>query len=346
MRINSFFSVLFGLSFFVVSAHAASLNRDSAQHYFRLGKVEQDARRYSNAWKHFEQSVKFDEANADVQLAIFDVCMKMNRMAAASKALEAAGKLRPEDSEIQWKLVKLNYDFGQFDKVIATLPALLPRVKDAKGADFMLGKSYYNTQNYGKAAEYLQRSLKNEPTAETAYLLGRMNVQMSNYTAAVPYYKQSLSLDSGQTLRYYEYAMVLATAGKFDEAVRVFQMTLDRGYKPRDDFYMNMAYAMADAKRSDEAVKILRELLSRRPQDVGLLSGLADVCYHSGRYKESIDYWDRILEMDDKNARVLYHIGMAYIKMGKDNDGKRLCDRAIQMEPALGVLRHEKQMAF
>lgn len=344
MRAVSVFLLLLSLIFPAARATAVSLNRDSAQHYFVLGRQEQDARRYATAWKHFEQSAKFDETNADAQLAIYEVCKKMNRIAPATKALEAAGKLRPNDLDIQWSLVQMNYDFGQFDKVIATLPAIQSRLKDAKGADFMLGKSYYSTQNYGKAAEYLQRSLKTEPTAEAAYLLGRMNVNMSNYPAAVPYYKQSLSLDSSQTLRYYEYAMVLATAGNFNEAVRVFQLTLDRGYKPRDDFYMNMAYAMADAKRSDDALKILKELLSRRPNDIGLLSGLADVCYHSERYKESIQYWDRILEMDDKNARVLYHIGLAYIKMGKESDGKQLCDRAIDMEPALGVLRHKKEM--
>lgn len=343
MKATVFFSLFFCLFFSAARATSVYANRDSAQYFYKLGKQEQEARRYSAAWKYFEQAAKFDDRDADMQLSIAEVCLKMNRMAPAVKALESASSLRPEDYEIQWKLVKYYYDFGQSDKVIAMIPKVAPHVKDPKGADFMLGKALYATQNYGKATEFLQRSLKNDPTAEAAYLLGRMNVQMANYAAAVPFYKQALLLDSTQTTRYYEYAQVLATAGKNDEAIKVFQTTLDRGYKPRDDFYMNMAYAMADAKKSDEAIKILRELLSRRPNDIGVLSGIADVCYHSGKYKESIEYWDRILEMDDKNARVIYHIGMAYIKMGKESDGKYLCDKAIDMEPALGVLRHTKQ---
>jgi tetratricopeptide (TPR) repeat protein len=85
-------------------------------------------------------------------------------------------------------------------------------------------------------------------------------------------------------------------------------------------------------------------MLSRRPQDLGLLNGLADVCYHSGRYKEAIAYWDRVLGFDDKNARVIYQIGTAYIKMGNEKEGQQLCDHAIGMDPSLAVLKHKKQM--
>jgi tetratricopeptide (TPR) repeat protein len=210
----------------------------------------------------------------------------------------------------------------------------------------MLGKSYHSVQNYGKAIEFLQISQKEDPkNAESAYLIGRMFVQMANYKAAIPYYTQALNLDStSQPSRTYEYALVLATAGQFDASVKTFQKAIDRGYKPRDDFYMNMAYTMADAHKTDEAIKMMKEMLSRRPQDLGLLNGLADVCYHSGRYKEAIGYWDQILGADDKNARVLYHIGLAYIKMGNNKDGQHLCDQAIGMDPSLAVLKHKKQL--
>jgi tetratricopeptide (TPR) repeat protein len=341
-----FLSIIFCLLFFTSQAESQPGNRDSADYYFNLGKQEQEARRYPDAWRHYEQSAKFDDRNAETQIAIADVCLKMNRMAPAVNALEVASKLKPEDFEIQARLVKMYFDFGQHEKVIAMMPNVLSHKKDFPNGNFMLGKSYYTLQNYGKADEYLRKSLTDSANAEAAYLLGRMNVHMENYKAAYPFYKQALSLDSSQPSRYYEYAMVLSAADQRDEAVRVFQSALERGYKPRDDFYMNMAYAMADVKRSDEALSILKEILARRPNDIGLLGGIADVCYHSGKYKEAIGYWDQIFSVDETNAQVLYRIGMAYIKMGKESEGKQLCDHAIQMDPALGVLRHEKQMTY
>ncbi len=48
--------------------------------------------------------------------------------------------------------------------------------------------------------------------------------------------------------------------------------------------------------------------------------------------------------MDTKNARALYQIGTAYIKMGKDKDGQQLCDQAINMDPSLAILKRARSM--
>jgi tetratricopeptide (TPR) repeat protein len=348
--ISCSFAVAALMPFLSTNAKADAIysTRDSATYYMTLGKDEQDNRRYANAWRYFEKAAQMDSRNADVQLSIAEVCLKMNRMAPAIKALETAAGIRPNDYNTQWKLAQIYYNYGQYDKVITMVPALRTKVADPKGWAYMLGKAYHSKQNYAKATEYLQQSLKEEPNnGEAAYLLGRMFIQMQNYKNAIPYYRRALNIDStSQPNRIYEYALVLATVGQYDESVANFQKALDKGYKARDDFYMNMAYTMADAHKTDEALKMMREMLSRRPQDVGLISGLADVCYHSGRYKEAISYWDRLLSFDDKNARALYQIGLAYIKMGKETDGQQLCDKAISMDPALAVLKHAKQMAF
>lgn len=329
-----------------VKAEATYTIKDSVSFFLRLGKEDLSTRRYATAWSYFEKASKIDPKNVDAQLGIVDACLKMNRMAPAIRAMEAVSTLSPNDYNNQWKLAQIYFNYGQYDKVIAMVPSLHTKVADAKGWAFMLGKAYNSKQEYGKAIEYLTQAMKDEPTnAEAPYLIGRMYIQMENYKAAIAYYKKTLALDStSQPTRVYELALVLATAEKFDESIVYFQKALDKGYKARDDFYMNMAYTMADAHKTDQAVKMMQDLLSRRPGDIGLLNGLADVCYHSGRYKDAIGYWDQLLAKDDKNARALYQIGLAYIKMGKDKDGQQLCDQAISMDPALAVLKHAKQM--
>jgi tetratricopeptide (TPR) repeat protein len=329
-----------------VKAEAVYSMKDSVSFFLKLGKEDMSTRRYSTAWGYFEKAARIDPKNVDAQLGIVDACLKMNRMAPAIRAMEAVSTLKPNDYTNQWRLAQIYFNYGQYDKVIAMVPSLHTKVADATGWAFMLGKAYNSKQEFGKSIEYLAQAMKDDPhNAEAPYLVARMYVQMENYKAAIPYYKKTLSLDStSQPTRVYELALVLATAEKFDESIVYFQKALDKGYKARDDFYMNMAYTMADAHKTDEAIKMMKDMLSRRPGDVGLLNGLADVCYHSGHYKEAIGYWDELLAKDDKNARALYQIGLAYIKMGKDKDGQQLCDRAISMDPALAVLKHARQM--
>ena len=331
-----------------VKAEAVYNNRDSAAFYYNLGQEEQTARRFSNAWRWYEKATKFDSRDSKIQLAIADVCLQMNRMAPAVKALEAASSINPGDIATKYKLTQLYFNFGQYNKVIDALPSIHEKMPNIPHYGWMMGKSYHSIQNYGKAIDYLKMAMKEEPqNADAPYLIGRMNVQMENYKAAIPYYQRALTIDSvSQPARTYEYALVLATAEQFDASVRTFQAAIERGYKPRDDFYMNMAYTMADAHKTTEAILMMKEMLQRRPQDIGLINGLADVCYHSGRYKDAIGYWDRLLAIDGKNARALYQIGLAYIKMGNDKDGQKLCDEAISMDPALAVLKHARQMPF
>lgn len=342
IAIAAFLPLLAGPAF----GQSSYAHQDSVAYYLKSGKSDIEGRRYSAAWTNFEKASKLDPNSIDAQMGIVDACMKMNRMAPAIRAMEAVTKLAPNDYSTQWKLAQIYFNYGQFDKVIELVPVVYKKVADPKGWAFMLGKAYQTKQEYGKAITYLQQAIKEDPkNAEAPYLIGRMYVQMENYRAAIPFYKNSLALDSSsQPTHVYELALVLATANQFDEAVAYFKMALERGYKARDDFYMNMAYTMADAHKTDEAIKMMEDMLARRPGDIGLLNGLADVCYHSGRYKQAISYWDQLLTGDDKNARALYQIGLAYIKLGKNEEGQQLCDRAITMDPALAVLKHAKQM--
>ena len=61
-----------------------------------------------------------------------------------------------------------------------------------------------------------------------------------------------------------------------------------------------------------------------------------------------MDYWDKILEYDKKDASALYMIGMCYQKKGgKENMAKgiQLCDIAIGMDPSLTSYRQKTMTA-
>ena len=78
---------------------------------------------------------------------------------------------------------------------------------------------------------------------------------------------------------------------------------------------------------------------------MNLLNMIAEAYYYKEKYQEAMNYWDKILEYDKKDASALYMIGMCYQKKGgKENiaKGTRLCDTAIQMDPTLASYRQKK----
>ncbi|HND95799.1 MAG TPA: tetratricopeptide repeat protein, partial [Chitinophagaceae bacterium] len=122
----------------------------------------------------------------------------------------------------------------------------------------------------------------------------------------------------------------------------------EKGLKKDNEYLENLGIAYLNVGDLDAGVKILNEILIKRPSDMNLLNMIAEAYYYKGKYDLAIDYWDKILEYDKKDFSALYMIGMAYQKKGgKENTekGTRLCDTAIQMDPSLSSLRQKKMMA-
>jgi len=327
------------------SAQAGTVNVDSAAYHYQLGKQAYEARKYNVAWAEYEKASKYDPANVQYYLDIATVCQEqLYKPAPAVEALEKAYSIRPNDVAITQRLMDYYILFGQSQKVLEMGPKILKANPQAKGINFAMGQAYYKQQNYGQALTLMSKAIKEDPqNAEAHYLSGRMLINMANYPQAVKFYETALQLDTTKPVRAYEFAMLLATANDYKRSIQWFEKTLQMGYQPNDEFYKNMAYTYADAKMNDKGIKMLQDLLEKRPMDVALLDGIADACYKAGRYRDAITYWDRIFDMDNKNARALYRIGLAYIKTGKNEEGKFYCDKAIAMDPSLEVLRHKMQ---
>jgi tetratricopeptide (TPR) repeat protein len=335
---------LVGIAPTLANAAGSAPNKDSANYYVSKAQEELTARRLNNAWRYFEKAANFDAGNADIQKGIAEVCFNLHKPAPAIQALEKYYNMRPNDNVALQQLTKMYFDFGSWEKVIKFAPQLHSRNPSETSWAFMLGKSYFSLQEYGKAIENLEQAIKLDPNnAEAYYLIGHTYTLESNYNAAIPYYRRSLALDSvtSNQSRLNEFAIVLSTAGKFEESIQAFQTILDKGYKTRDDFFMNFANTLADAHHTERAIKTFEDMLKRRPNDLGLLEALADVCYKGGKYQLAIDYGEKILNVDDHNGRALYQVGLAYIKSGKKEVGQSICDKAIALDPSLESLRRK-----
>ncbi len=323
-----FLLIFFAVTPFWALATHRTTDKDSAAHYLQMGATEEAARKYNAAWLYYDKATQFDPSNVEAWLRMADVCFLIRKNKCGIDALEAVRDLRPQDYALQWKLIRIYYGYDQYAKVVALLPSLREHVSATPGWLFMLGKSYYTLSNpdYDKAMEYLKRSLKKEgPNAEAAYLIARMQVKMENYAAAVPFFELSLSLDTiPQPTHMYDLALVLYTAGKPHEAIPYFIKARKNGYPQTDSYARNFATTLADAQQPGEAIAILEKLLARREKDLGIIRMIADISYISGHYQKAIDFYDRLLEIDPDNARVVYQIGSCYVKLGKEKDGKTL----------------------
>jgi tetratricopeptide (TPR) repeat protein len=62
-------------------------------------------------------------------------------------------------------------------------------------------------------------------------------------------------------------------------------------------------------------------------------------------YDKSLDFCQKLLEMDKNDGKALYQAGLCFQKKGQTDRGQQMCDKAIELDPSLASLRQKKMSA-
>ncbi len=126
--------------------------------------------------------------------------------------------------------------------------------------------------------------------------------------------------------RYFKEKRGLGEAGK----------NLDRAleYKPEDkNILLDKASVCRILEDSEEERRILERLLHLGYDDTDTLFPLANLYLHEGRYRESIELYERILESDKSHPGVMINIGLAWRKLKRPGEAINYLNEAVKISP-------------
>src|SRR5260370_14352248 len=98
-----------------------------------------------------------------------------------ASVLEAL-KLSPDNIPLKKNVGELLLQAGRTDEAIQHLKEVLARTEDY---DCMvsLGRAYYESEEFGEAANILEQALRKKPTAEVYMLLSKMHFRSEEHTS-------------------------------------------------------------------------------------------------------------------------------------------------------------------
>jgi Tfp pilus assembly protein PilF len=188
----------------------------------------------------------------------------------------------------------------------------------------------------------LSAAIKEDPSdLDAIVLLGRVYIEVSDYSSAISVYRQALLLNENNNQLLYEYALLHSSLRKEKEAVMYFELAVEKGFKPDLGYYENlgMAYLSFDIEKG---IEILNKVLEKKPKDAEILYQIAQAYYKSKSYLKAATAFYRVYENDNKNAKALYMTGIAYQKKGDKALGNSLCEQAISIDPTLAESKQLK----
>lgn len=131
-----------------------------------------------------------------------------------------------------------------------------------------------------------------------------------------------------------EAGRMYAQIQNFDKALEFFQKA--HKLKP-DDFQSNalLGNAFFDARQFENAETYYRKALEIKPNDVTVQSDLATTFFQRNDpdYKRAIQEFEKALQMDPKHEPTLFNLGLAYKRMGDDENAKNTLERLKKEKP-------------
>lgn len=334
--------ILFSILFSLFSASILAQTTDSANFYYLKGMDEKQARRWLVASAQFEKAIHLNPAYTAAYLENANVCLEMRKTDDALHNFEKAYELDPANPIAGPALMDLYFSYHQYQQAID----FALKCKTCPNASRIEALSYFKMQDYGNAEKLLLKLVRLYPAdAELIYTLGRTYVEMELEKKAIPYYQKAVQLDNSKSDWLFELGMLAYNTEDYKNAVTYFNQAADKGFKQSLEFTENLGYAYIFSGDFEKGEKLLLDVMEKKRGSKDIMRDLAQVYYDRKMYDKSLEFCQKLMELDMKDGKALYQAGLCFQKKGQVERGQQMCDRAIELDPSLAPLRQKKMSA-
>jgi tetratricopeptide (TPR) repeat protein len=331
------------LSFLITITYTISgfgaQNSDSSIFFYQKGLEEKKARRYLVASDNFSKAIALNGAYVDAYIEKGFANNEMRRTDAAKADFTKALELDPKNETATKELTTIFFNYRQYQHALD----LVQKCNACTNKDRITAMCYFYMEDYGKAEKLLIALVnKNPKDAELAYTLASNYLAMGLEHKAINWYENAVLLDDKKSKWFFELGLLYSNTNNYKKAVAVYTKAADLGFIRGNDFNENLGFAYVYSGDFDNGEKLLNDLISRRPGDKELIRDVATAFYDSKMFDKSLDYCQKLLEMDMKDGKALYQAGLCFQKKGMAERGMQMCDKAIELDPSLAGLKSKK----
>jgi tetratricopeptide (TPR) repeat protein/uncharacterized caspase-like protein len=189
-----------------------------------------------------------------------------------------------------------------------SLKILIARRRNKASLDLLdKGIEFYQKgyeQNYKKAAEFFEKALELDPTySKAAFYLGLTYNALFDQEKAEQYYKKAITIDPDYLEAHSNYGGMLLDIGNVDEAIRQFNIVLQRN--PNHAVTLTLAAQAYRLKALyPQSIDSARKAIKLTPKDAEPHLWLADSLRLSKEYTEAHAEYEQYLQLSDFDSHM------------------------------------------
>jgi Flp pilus assembly protein TadD len=204
------------------------------------------------------------------------------------------------------------------------------------GIQFLLGRAYLASGDRAKAEQAYLKSLELDPNAAPAYLaLGQLYGASQDYDRAIAQLDKALEKRPDQPAALMLKAIAQQMKGDKTGARDGYEKILKTNarFAPAAN---NLAWMLAEDGPGQDLPRALLLAQSARdvaPKDPQVADTLGWVHYKKGAFPSAESLLREAAEKLPTNAEVLYHLGMAQAKLGKNAEARASLQKSLDLAP-------------
>ncbi|MGB5830508.1 MAG: tetratricopeptide repeat protein, partial [Thiohalocapsa sp.] len=252
---------------------------------------------------------------------------------ASIEQFETALAKNPKAAEPLVALARSYLALQQPELAQARLEQLLAEHADNVVAINLLGDVYTTMGKQGDARKQYASAIERAPGSSRAYQrLAQLQMADGQQQAAMATLEEGLEPTKRNGLLLLTLGMLRQQAGNDEGAVKTYEEVIERF--PQADLAANNLAMLLVARGADNPEDLARALtLTERlasSDQAAFLDTAGWVQYLSGNYDGAVSLLEKARDSADPTPERQYHLGMAYLKVGRTDEGKRLLASAVE----------------
>ena len=262
---------------------------------------------------------------------------RVNNPKAARSAYERALELSPGFLEAIGGLTFLDLMAKAPASAIARLETEIANQPTNAALLTLLARTHNATGDQVKEEQALRRAVSADPRFTTGYvMLAQLYVRQQRIDEARAEFEAIAQRDPNAVGARTMVGVLLERQGKRDEAKKAYEAAVN-GNDNAPVAANNLAFIYAEQGQNlDMALQLATAAKQRLPDDASVDDTIGWIYYKKGLPDLAVRPLEESLKKRPDSAEVLFHLGLAYAKLGDNAKARVALERALKLDPKMG----------
>jgi tetratricopeptide (TPR) repeat protein len=297
--------------------------------YLQLGKIISKQQNLEEAYRYYQKAIELNPNCAEAYTGLADILYSQGNVQQSLSYYQTALKLHPNSLTTRLKLSKTLEKLCRREEAIATYHHTLELQPDFVDIylpflEVLIQKSQLDTQE--------SANLQYPEKAESYSDQGTESLNQKNYTQALSYFYQALTLNPSSVSAYLGLGQTLKWQKLTTTAMVSFQQAIELNPN-RGDSYHWLGECCVELNEIEAAVNAYQQAISINPKAAHVYRGLASAYQKQGNWDKAMNFYQKSLELNPKYVLAYNQLADAFVEREEWESAVEVYQQSLKLNP-------------